>query len=85
MSSTWFHGIEHLTVDDEGFVRWKGQSVERFKPELAESDAAKGRAKILVRSPLRAPSLAQLGRDGRRILATMPEGAKRPASHGAAA
>jgi hypothetical protein len=48
MSSTWFHGIEHLTVDDEGFVRWKGQIVERFKPELAESDAAKGRAKILA-------------------------------------
>ena len=45
MSSTWFHGMEHLTVDDEGFVRWKGQIVERFKPELAESDAAKGRAK----------------------------------------
>jgi hypothetical protein len=41
-----FHGIEHLTLDHDGYLRWKGQTVERFDPEFAQSDAAKGKARI---------------------------------------
>lgn len=26
----WFHGIEHLTRDHEGFVRWKGVQIEHY-------------------------------------------------------
>ena len=26
----WFHGIEHLTKDHEGYVYWKGQHVEHY-------------------------------------------------------
>jgi hypothetical protein len=44
----WFHGIEHLTLDDEGWLRWKGQTIERFDPDFAKSDAAKGKARILA-------------------------------------
>jgi hypothetical protein len=28
----WFHGIEHLTIDHEGYVSWKGKRVEHFNP-----------------------------------------------------
>lgn len=27
---SWFHGIEHLTNDHEGYVYWKGQHVEHY-------------------------------------------------------
>lgn len=26
----WLHGIEHLTIDHEGYVRWKGNVIEHF-------------------------------------------------------
>lgn len=26
----WFHGIEHMTRDHEGFVYWKGKQVEHY-------------------------------------------------------
>jgi hypothetical protein len=45
---TWFHGIEHLTLDVDGYLRWKGQTVERFDPDFAKTDAAKGKARILA-------------------------------------
>jgi hypothetical protein len=44
----WFHGIEHLTIDDAGYLSWKGQHIEHFDPEFAKTDAAKGRARILA-------------------------------------
>jgi hypothetical protein len=44
----WFHGIEHLTFDNEGWLRWKGHTIERFEPDFAQSDAAKGKARILA-------------------------------------
>jgi hypothetical protein len=46
--SQFFHNIENLTLDDEGWLRWKGQTVERFDSDFAESDAAKGKARILA-------------------------------------
>ena len=48
MSSQFFHDIEHLTVDDEGFVSWKGKRVERFDPDFAQTDAAIGKARLLA-------------------------------------
>jgi hypothetical protein len=48
MPPRFFHGIEHLTVDDEGFVSWKGKRVERFDPDFAQTDAAIGRARMLA-------------------------------------
>jgi hypothetical protein len=44
----WFHGIEHMTLDGDGYLRWKGQTVERFDPDFAQTDAAKGKARILA-------------------------------------
>lgn len=26
----WFHGIEHLSLDHEGYVYWKGREVEHY-------------------------------------------------------
>jgi hypothetical protein len=46
--SEFFHNIPNLTLDNEGFLRWRGHCIERFTPEFAESDAAKGRARILA-------------------------------------
>lgn len=30
----WLHGVEHLTIDHEGFVYWKGHHVEHFTPRF---------------------------------------------------
>lgn len=45
----WFHGFEHLTIDHEGFVLWKGQAVEHYSPRWASSEQAKIQATELVR------------------------------------
>ncbi len=34
----WYKGIEHLTLDPVGYVRWKGQIVEHFDLPYAYSD-----------------------------------------------
>jgi hypothetical protein len=47
-SQAWFQGIEHMTLDDDGYLRWKGRTVERFDPDFAQTDAAKGKARILA-------------------------------------
>ncbi|MBZ0296795.1 MAG: hypothetical protein K8L99_29815 [Anaerolineae bacterium] len=44
----WFHGIEHLTIDHEGFVYWKGNQVEHYSPSWAYSDEAKVQARELA-------------------------------------
>lgn len=40
----WFHGIEHLTIDHEGFVYWKDKRVEHYTPGWAYSDKAREQA-----------------------------------------
>lgn len=45
----WFHGIEHLTIDHEGFVYWKDQQVEHYTPRWAYSDDAQRQALELER------------------------------------
>jgi len=34
----WFHGIEHLTIDHNGNVRWKGTVVEHYSYENYEEE-----------------------------------------------
>jgi hypothetical protein len=45
---TWFHGIEHMTFDDDGYLRWRDHTIERFDPDFARTDAAKGKARLLA-------------------------------------
>ena len=44
----WFHGIEHLTIDHEGYVYWKNLQVEHYSPSWAYSNAARVSAIELV-------------------------------------
>jgi hypothetical protein len=37
----WFHGIEHLTMDHQGYVRYKGHRVENFLPHFMYTAEAK--------------------------------------------
>jgi len=45
----WFHDIEHLTRNHEGYVLWKGKAVEHYDSSLAYSAAAKKQAEELAR------------------------------------
>jgi len=45
----WYHGIENLTRDNHGYVRWKGVIVEHYTHEWAYSDEAKAQALELAR------------------------------------
>jgi hypothetical protein len=56
----YFQGIEHLTIDDAGYLSWKGQHIEHFDPDFAKSDAAKGKARILA---ARCRHLEEIGKD----------------------
>jgi hypothetical protein len=56
----WFHGIEHLTIDDAGYLSWKGQHIEHFDPNIAQTDAGKGKARILA---ARCKHLEAMGKD----------------------
>jgi hypothetical protein len=60
MPSPYFHGIEHLTIDDEGYVSWRGKRVEHFEPDFAQTEAAKGKARILA---ARCKHLEAIGKD----------------------
>lgn len=48
----WFRGIEHLTMDHEGYVYWKGQHVEHYSfrdrdDELAAAEELAARCRWL--------------------------------------
>lgn len=45
----WLHGIEHLTIDQEGYVYWKGQHVEHYDIPWAYGEKAKIQAEELAR------------------------------------
>ncbi len=40
----WFHGIEQMTIDHEGYVYWKGTQVEHYTPGWAFSPEARDEA-----------------------------------------
>ena len=44
----WFHGMEHLTIDHEGYVSWRGKRVEHFEPDYAYTEKAKQEAEELA-------------------------------------
>jgi hypothetical protein len=44
----WFHGIEHLTIDNTGYVYWKGQQVEHYTLRWAYTDEAQQAAEELA-------------------------------------
>lgn len=44
----WLHGIEHLTIDNEGVVYWKGQQVEHYCIGMAFSQKGKEAAEDLA-------------------------------------
>ena len=45
----WFHGIENMTIDDVGFIYWKGAIVEHYEQPWAYSKDAKESAQELKR------------------------------------
>lgn len=45
----WFHGIEHLTLNHEGYVLWKGQIVEHFNRPWAYGEEAAAYCKEIAR------------------------------------
>ena len=47
----WFHGIEHLTIDHTGWVRWKDQKVDHYSPsDWAHSEEGKHQAERLAQA-----------------------------------
>lgn len=45
----YLHGIEHLTIDHEGFVHWRGKHVEHYDISFALSDKGKEAAQELAK------------------------------------
>lgn len=45
----WFHNVEHLTRNHEGYVLWKGAAVEHFSARYAASEEAADAARELAR------------------------------------
>lgn len=37
----WFHGIEHLHIEPDGYVYWKGTRVEYYDPDWAHTPEAR--------------------------------------------
>jgi len=44
-----FHGIEHLTYDLQGYVRWKGQIVDHYNASWAYTSEARRAAQEVAR------------------------------------
>ena len=45
----WFHGVENLTINHSGYVRWKGSIVEHYNLSWAFSAESKAAAQELGR------------------------------------
>lgn len=45
----WFHGVEHITRNHEGYVLWRGKPIEHFSGDYAGSDEAATYVKELAR------------------------------------
>lgn len=48
-TTPWFHGVEHITRNHEGYVLWKGVAVEHFNSAYACSSEAEAYVKELAR------------------------------------
>ena len=45
----WFHGIENLTIENSGYVKWKGTVVEHYTLSWAYSIEARAQALEMAR------------------------------------
>lgn len=45
----WFHGVEHVTRNHEGYVLWKGIAIEHFSSPYAASEEAALNVRELAR------------------------------------
>jgi hypothetical protein len=45
----WFHSIENLTIDHEGYVNWKGKAVEHYDSDWRWTDKARLAAEEVAR------------------------------------
>jgi hypothetical protein len=45
----WFHGVEHMTQDHEGYVYWKGKHVEHYHGSVCHSEEGKRELEELAR------------------------------------
>jgi hypothetical protein len=57
-----------MTLDADGFLRWKGVQIEHFPPDFADSDRAGGKARILA---ARCRHLESKGKDVNRFNAVL--------------
>ena len=53
----WFHDIENLTINHDGYVLWHGQEVEHYTLNWAYSDEARQDAQELAERCLHLESL----------------------------
>ena len=44
----WLHGLEHMTFDHDGHVRWKDVKVEHFEPGFAYTDKGRQSARLVA-------------------------------------
>ena len=49
LKKEWFQGIENMTMDQEGFIYWKGQNVEHYEIPWAYTEKAYNSANELKR------------------------------------
>lgn len=56
----WFHDVQHVTLDHQGYVLWKGQPIEHFSPNYAQGDDAKAYVQELARRCLIIEASGQL-------------------------
>jgi hypothetical protein len=70
-----------MTLDPDGYLYWKGQTIERFKPEFMQSDAVKGRVRLLA---ARCRHLEELGEPVNKLTVVLKWGdkVKEPAGEG---
>jgi len=45
----WFHGVEHITRNHEGYVLWRGRAVEHFSGAYANSAEAETYVREIAR------------------------------------
>lgn len=45
----WFHGVEHVTRNHQGYVLWKGVAIEHYSGAYAHSDEAAENIRELAR------------------------------------
>ncbi|HEX2842135.1 hypothetical protein [Hyphomicrobium sp.] len=45
----WFHGVQHITRNHEGYVFWRGVAIEHYSSDYAASDESEAHVRELAR------------------------------------